>query len=261
MRSSVQTPRGRGFDAALSYFNPDNDYWSSVYSSCPLNQSTGNGTPPAPVTDLWEAVEGGGEGPAYSRPNSCPDQGRFVPTDGCADLLGRSCAHEWDAVVGGGAAGPRRRCVECAVGVNAPGCSVAIIDRWCQGYQPYVTGARCTRGNSTGNHSEAPGLYEERMLAEYAVARIAEHNDSSSPLFLVYAAHSAHAPLQAPADTLARFDGIAARGDKPEHSRQIYTAMVAEADAAIGSIVTALKAGQMWTSTLLVWVSDNGGPS
>ena len=52
--------------------------------------------------------------------------------------------------------------------------------------------------------------------------------------------------------TLRRFDFIAKRSDKPEHTRQVYTAMVAEADAAIGKVVEAYRRKSMWESTLFV---------
>ena len=108
------------------------------------------------------------------------------------------------------------------------------------------------------------GVFEERIFAAYAVEKILAHNSTgtaAAPLFLVYASHAAHSPLQAPSDTLARFAFISNHSDKPEHTRQVYTAMVAEADAAIGSLVDALEAKAMWGDTLLVYVSDNGGPS
>lgn len=84
MQHPAQTPRGRGYDAALTYFNPDNDYWANTYSDCPTGGSDGL---KSPVVDLWEATEGGGEGPAYTRNNSCPYR-TFIPFNGCMDELG-----------------------------------------------------------------------------------------------------------------------------------------------------------------------------
>lgn len=68
--------------------------------------------------------------------------------------------------------------------------------------------------------------------------------------------------MQAQEATLAKFDFISHRGDdKLEHTRQTYTAMVAEGDAAIGGVVAAFRERELWERTLMIYCSDNGGPS
>ena len=118
MRSRAQTPRGRGYDAALTYFNPDNDFWSQSYSGCPLTAgSTQRALHVTPIVDLWEAFEGGGEGPAAARNNSCASGRTFVPFNGCGDELGRRCASQWTAEPF-----DRTACIKCATEANISAC-------------------------------------------------------------------------------------------------------------------------------------------
>ena len=75
-----------------------------------------------------------------------------------------------------------------------------------------------------------------------------------TPLFLYYAPHIVHTPLQVPQDYLDRYSFIDTK------DRQIYHAMVAYLDDVIGNLTAALKARNLWDNTLIVVSSDNGGP-
>ena len=70
--------------------------------------------------------------------------------------------------------------------------------------------------------------YEDSLLEQQVVRTIAAH-DAATPLFLFWAPHIVHTPLQLPASYMAKFDFIAPT-DKPEHQRQRYLAMVHFAD-------------------------------
>jgi hypothetical protein len=243
--------------------------WTMTYSGCPLNTSgdAAFGTH-TPVVDLWEAVEGGGEGPAYTLNNSCGLGRTFIPFDGCGDELGRRCAPAW-------VHGDRAACTRCAMQANislcgrcprsphsmttaADGnkseCVPAAIKRWCQGWDNYTTGAHC---NTAAGET---AVYEDDIFANYAEERIREHN-TTTPLLLFFALHAAHTPLQVQADVLSRFDFMMTREDKPERTRQVYAAMVSEADRVIGRLVSSFKQQGLWNNTLHICLSDNGGPS
>lgn len=72
--------------------------------------------------------------------------------------------------------------------------------------------------------------------------------------FLVYLAFNAvHAPLQAPADEIAKFSTGNA-------DRNTLLAMGKRMDDAIGRVVDTLKKEGVWENTLLFFISDNGGP-
>ena len=77
---------------------------------------------------------------------------------------------------------------------------------------------------------------------------------TSTPLFLYYAPHLVHTPLELPEANLTLFDFI-----DDDDRRQTYSAMVKYLDNIIGELVHLLKAKNMWDNTLLVVSSDNGG--
>ena len=117
--------------------------------------------------------------------------------------------------------------------------------------------------------------YLEDIFAEEAL-RVVEGHDPEDPLFLFFAPHVAHVPLQVPEDRLQRFRALTKGDDERICASQTYyvnptdgknyackaqyAAMVNYLDEHIGRIVEALKARGMWDSTLMVLSSDNGGP-
>lgn len=102
-------------------------------------------------------------------------------------------------------------------------------------------------------HQPASCKYEEDVFANFTLSALRAH-DPAVPLFMYYAPHSVHVPLEVPAAQLAKFAFIQ---DAP---RQKYAAMVNYVDAHVGAIVAELKASGMWSNTLLVLSADNGGP-
>ena len=95
--------------------------------------------------------------------------------------------------------------------------------------------------------------YEEELFANRVYDVINSH-DTSEPLFLYYAPHIAHEPLQVPAAYEKKFAFI------DNHDRRIYHAMVNYLDDVVGQMETLLKKRDMWNQTLFVVSSDNGGP-
>ena len=96
-------------------------------------------------------------------------------------------------------------------------------------------------------------VFEELLFREQALRLIAEH-DTATPLFLNYAPHLVHAPMQAPAAYLAKFAFI------PDKTRATYAAMVNMLDDVVGDVADALKARGMWENAVFILWSDNGGP-
>ena len=95
--------------------------------------------------------------------------------------------------------------------------------------------------------------YEEALFEEKLMNIVNDH-DTSTPLFLYYAAHLIHAPLQVPNKYVKKFSFI------DDMNRQYYHAMVKYMDDVIGNLTFALKKRGMWDNLLLVTTSDNGGP-
>ena len=101
--------------------------------------------------------------------------------------------------------------------------------------------------------------------------------EEQQPLFLFYAPHVAHCPLQVPQSYLDQFDyieddegmcegktydvtGPNQTAPPPISCRKQYHAMVKLLDDILGSLVDRLKEHGMWDNTLMVVTSDNGGP-
>lgn len=132
--------------------------------------------------------------------------------------------------------------------------------------------------------------YEDDIFTNFTLAQIAAH-DPSTPLFLYWAAHNVHEPLECPEAQLDKFQFVydtcaAAMGDvatgknnscatqvrHPELDaidgktikqccfRQYYSAMTNLVDQHIGVVLGALRAKGMYDNALITLASDNGGP-
>jgi len=93
--------------------------------------------------------------------------------------------------------------------------------------------------------------YLTDLFGDEAEAFIERHK--AEPFFLYLAFNAVHAPLQAPADEIAKVSTGNA-------SRNTLLAMGKSLDDAIGRVVAKLKREGVWDSTLLFFISDNGGP-
>ena len=126
--------------------------------------------------------------------------------------------------------------------VVGPECSGShIVDLW-ETDQP----AHGINGTGPDNYEE--GLFKERLLD------VVSKHDPNTPLFLYYAPHIVHTPLQVPDDYLQKFSFI------DDKDRMYYHAMVNYLDDVVGDLVAALKQKGMWDNLLYVTSSDNGGP-
>ena len=95
--------------------------------------------------------------------------------------------------------------------------------------------------------------YLTRAFTREAVSFIDRH--SERPFFLQLAYSAVHSPLQAPTDRVDEFAAI----DDPQ--RQIFAAMYAELDDSVGAVLDALDRRGLTDETLVVFLSDNGGPT
>ena len=100
------------------------------------------------------------------------------------------------------------------------------------------------------NHD--PG-YSTHLLAREAVRRIRER-DKKQPLFLYVPFNAVHAPLQVPETYTAPYAHL-------PRQRRLYAGMLAAMDEAVGQILDTLDAEKLTSNTLVVFASDNGGPS
>lgn len=75
------------------------------------------------------------------------------------------------------------------------------------------------------------------------------------PFFLYLAFTAPHAPLEATREDMARYESIADQG------RRTYAGMMAALDRNVGRVLDALAEAEIEDDTLVVFLSDNGGPS
>jgi len=92
--------------------------------------------------------------------------------------------------------------------------------------------------------------YLTTRLTEEAVDFIHRHKSETFFLYLAY--NAVHAPKQAPAEDIKRFD----TGDP---DRDILMAMLKHLDDGVGNVIAALKKEGVWDNTLLFFLTDNGG--
>jgi arylsulfatase A-like enzyme len=105
----------------------------------------------------------------------------------------------------------------------------------------------------TRNGEPAPlNGYLTDALSDGAADFIRRHRDA--PWFLYTAYNAPHTPQQAPPEYIERFAGIA------DPRRRNYAAMVAAMDDGIGRILKTLDETGAADNTLVIFLSDNGGP-
>lgn len=78
---------------------------------------------------------------------------------------------------------------------------------------------------------------------------------SAQPFFLTLAYNAVHSPMQAPDRFLEQFSHIA------DIHRRLFAAMLAHLDESIGTVLAQLHAQGLEENTLVIFLSDNGGPT
>jgi len=82
---------------------------------------------------------------------------------------------------------------------------------------------------------------------------IARHQ--AQPFFLCLAYNAVHSPLQAPDLWMKKFDHMA------DPQRRIFAAMLAQLDDGVGRVRAQLQQAGLTERTLVIFLSDNGGPT
>ncbi len=78
--------------------------------------------------------------------------------------------------------------------------------------------------------------------------------NKEKPFFLYASFNAPHAPLQAPQQDIELYSHI------KREDRRIYAAMIHRLDINVGKIIAELKANDLYENTVVVFLSDNGGP-
>ena len=99
--------------------------------------------------------------------------------------------------------------------------------------------------------------YDTDLIAKEACRLIADQpadQPADKPLFLYFASHAVHTPWLAPEEDLAPYTHIKGR-------LKDLAGMTAGLDRAVGQVVAALEAKGIMNNTIIIFASDNGGPS
>ncbi|WP_425615053.1 sulfatase [Anatilimnocola sp. NA78] len=150
------------------------------------------------------------------------------------------------------------------------GYKTALIGKWHLGseteYQPQERGFEEFFGFLGGAHDyfDDKGIVrgntpvDEKEYLTDAFAREAEDfigKQKESPFFLYLAFNAVHTPMQADDARLKKFAHI------EDKQRRTYAAMMFAMDEAIGRVLAKLKATGADKNTLVMFISDNGGPT
>ena len=75
------------------------------------------------------------------------------------------------------------------------------------------------------------------------------------PFFLYLAYNAVHAPMDASAERMKRFESIS------DPKRRIYATMLSALDDGVGQVLSKLREKRIEENTLVMFVTDNGGPT
>jgi arylsulfatase A-like enzyme len=156
--------------------------------------------------------------------------------------------------------------------LKAAGYATGLVGKWHLGaapeYHPLHRGFDEFFGFLSGAHPYFPGpearinrgtrIVEEKEYLTDAIAREAASfvdRHKAQPFLLMVLFNAVHTPMQAADGRLKRFASI------PEEARRTYAAMLAAMDEGIGRVIDALRANRLEENTLIVFLSDNGGPT
>ncbi|MDZ4289712.1 MAG: arylsulfatase [Prosthecobacter sp.] len=104
--------------------------------------------------------------------------------------------------------------------------------------------------NDRENHDEG---YSTHLIAAEAV-RVIRERDQAQPLFLYVPFNAVHSPWQVPEEYKKPYALL-------EGNRRTYAGMLACMDEAVGKIHAAIEEAGLLPNTLIIFSSDNGGPS
>jgi len=101
------------------------------------------------------------------------------------------------------------------------------------------------------------GNYSTHAFTRQAVKVIQEHDSTDGPLFLYLAHQAVHYPDEVPKQYKDPYKNNVDWTDQ----RITYAGMLSAADESIANVTKALKEKGMWENTLVVFTTDNGGPT
>jgi arylsulfatase A-like enzyme len=104
---------------------------------------------------------------------------------------------------------------------------------------------------STGYLTDEFSKEATKFVDEHAAARVKD----GSPFFLYFAFNAVHTPQEAPPKYLERFSQVT------DPKRKLMLAMLSALDDAVGDVLGAVEKNGQTQNTLVIFHTDNGGPT
>jgi arylsulfatase B len=102
------------------------------------------------------------------------------------------------------------------------------------------------------------GNYSTHVFTREAIRVIRDHGGGSEePLFLYLAYQAVHSPAEVPDEFIDMYRNKTDWNDR----RKVYAGMLTAADEGIQNVTTALKQHGLWEDTIVIFTTDNGGPT
>jgi arylsulfatase A-like enzyme len=113
----------------------------------------------------------------------------------------------------------------------------------------------CLRNACRGPEPAGEREYSTDAFGREAVAFIERHKAGTKPFFLYLSFVPPHWPMEAKPEHLARYAHV------PDLHRRTMLAMMASLDENVGRVLAKLREEKLEASTLVFFLSDNGGPT
>jgi len=145
--------------------------------------------------------------------------------------------------------------------LNHAGRNAAAYSPWTHGFDVQVGKPPGTKGYRLQAGANSEGESGSEYLTDYLTDKAVEFIDESkdNPFFLYFAYHVPHTPIQGREDLVADFANKV-RTDAV-HRNPEYAAMVASMDRSAGRVLDRLDRHGIAGNTLVIFTSDNGGPT
>lgn len=108
------------------------------------------------------------------------------------------------------------------------------------------------------------GNYSTHLFTREAIRIIKEHatkttstNNNNEPLFLYVAHQAVHEPNEVPNEYLKLYENYTSWSTQ----KKIYAGMLSVADESLGNITKVLQDTGLWNDTIIIFTTDNGGPT
>ena len=160
--------------------------------------------------------------------------------------------------------------------LKAAGYTTGMVGKWHLGFQPemlptsrgfdefygFLGGAHGYNDVGKGTNAIVRGEkpvdqveYLTDAFGKEATAFVEKHAKDEKPFFLYLAFNAIHTPLQSPAKYMDRY------ADEKDIKRKTMLAMLSAMDDAVGQVTAALEKSGEADNTLIIYHTDNGGPT